>query len=651
MRGFLSSLQRNSSGSILPLVAATVPVIIALIGSGLDMSRVYKARNRLQSACDAGTLAGRRAVSTNGYDASAKTQATTFFNTNFNNGDLGATSTVFATTSSDSGNLVTATATTDVNTSVMGIIGIDKVDVSVSCSATMGVGNSDITMVLDTTGSMSSTLSGTSQTRIQALRAAMKNFYTTIATATQGSNARVRYGFVPYSSSVNVGKLIYDLDPTFLTDEKWIQSREAMFNTITETVFSGWATPVITGSVTLSTESNGSTSQYSSTNYTTLTACNATLAALPGNGVWANNGSSTKTTTTTTNVAGQQVVTTITAQPQRKTNYVCQLQNQTRYRVYYYYTTRTSNTYSYATSNAVYTTTTRQEFSHYTYKNHKYDVSSYKQFLPVSVKNGTSGAAVSYTWNGCIEERQTTPASSFSYSSLTGMSPSAALDLNIDDEPGSDNATKWAPMWPDVAYYRTYTSNGNTYLSPNAETTQGSKASSYCPQRAQLLSTMNQAAFNAYADSLIAEGSTYHDIGMIWGLRLSSPTGPWQDMVNVAPTNGGKVSRHIIFMTDGIMEPTTSVQSSYGIEWHDRRVTTDGSTNQAARHTARFRALCDAAKGKGYRVWVIAFGSSLTTDLSYCSSANSSYTASNATQLNTAFQEIAKNVGELRVYQ
>lgn len=648
MRGFLSRLHRDSSGSILPLVAATVPVIIVLIGSGLDMSGVYKARNRLQSACDAGTLAGRRAVSSNGYDAAAKAQADTFFNTNFNSGDLGARNTLFVTSSSDSGNLVTGRATTSVGTSVMGIIGVDAVDVEIDCSATMGVGNSDITMVLDTTGSMSSTLSGSTQTRIQALRAAMKNFYTTIASATQGSNARVRYGFLPYSSSVNVGRLIYNLDPAYLVDAWPIQSREPVYRTITETVFTGWAAPVITGSQSYGTETSGNTSQQSSTNYPTLLQCNA---ALPAATAWANNGSATNSTGTTTNGAGQQVVTTTTAQPQRKTSYVCQMQTLTRYRIFYYYTTRTAYTYSYATSSAVYETRTRQEFDHFAYKQRTYDVSNYKQFVATSVNNGSSGAAVSYTWNGCIEERQSTPGSNFSYSSATGMAPSAALDLNIDSPPDNDNSTKWAPMWPDVAYYRTYVQNGNTYLSPNAETTQGTRASSYCPQRAQLLATMNQAAFDAYADSLNAEGSTYHDIGMIWGLRLSSPTGPWQNLVNSAPTNGGKVSRHIIFMTDGIMEPTTSVQSSYGIEWHDRRVTTDGFSNQAARHTARFRALCDAAKAKGFRVWVIAFASGMTTDLSYCASDNSSYTAANSAQLNTAFQEIAKNVGELRVYQ
>lgn len=649
MARFIERLFASNVGSVLPIAAASVPVIVALIGGGLDINRVYKARNRLQSACDAGTLAGRRAVTTNGYDAAARNQANAYFNTNFVEGELGATGTTFTTASTNGGNLISGTAATTVQTAVMNLLGVDTIPVSVACSATMGVGNSDITMVLDTTGSMGNTLSGTSQTRIQALRVAMKNFYDTVATATQGSNARIRYSFVPYSSSVNVGRLIYNLNPAYLADTWPIQTREPVFNTITEQVFTGWSAAVNTSEQTYSTETIGSTSQHSSTNYNSQATCNN---ARPADVAWANNGSATSSSSTTTNGAGQQVVTTTTTQPQRKTTYVCQLQSSNRWRVFYYYTTRNFITRNYATSDPIYETRTRQEFSNWAYRQvSNVDTSVYKTFTAVSKPNGSNGTAASYTWGGCIEERESDATSSISYSSVTGMSPSTALDLDVDLVPDGNPETKWGPMWPELAYYRTTTVWGTTYLTDAVQTSQGSKASSYCPHQAQLLSTMNQSAFYSYADALAAAGSTYHDLGMLWGLRLSSPQGPWADTVNIAPTNGGKVSRHIIFMTDGQMEPSTTIQSSYGIEWHDRRITDDGSSNQAARHTLRFRALCDNAKDKGFRVWVIAFASSLTSDLTYCASSNSSFLATNATQLNSAFQEIAKNVGELRVYQ
>lgn len=648
MARFIRRLFASTGGSVLPIAAASVPVIVALIGGGLDINRVYKARNRLQTACDAGTLAGRRAVTTNGYDTAAQNQANAYFNTNFVEGELGTTGTTFTTASANNGNLISGTASTTVQTAVMNLLGVETIPVSVACSATMGVGNSDITMVLDTTGSMGNTLSGTSQTRIQALRVAMKNFYDTVATATQGSNARIRYSFVPYSSSVNVGRLIYNLDPAYLADTWQIQSREPVYNTITEQVFTGWAAPVNTSEQTYSTEIVGSTSQYSSTNYTSQANCNN---ARPADLAWANNGNATTSSSTVTNGSGQQVVTTTTTQPQRKTTYLCQQTNNNRWRVFSFNTTRNYIMRSYATSDPIYETRTRQEFASWAYKEVSVDTSVYKTFAAVSKPNGTSGAAASYTWGGCIEERESDATDSISYSSSDGMSPSTALDLNVDMVPDDDPDTKWGPMWPELAYYRTVSNWQGTFLTNAVQTSQGSRANSKCPYQAQLLSTMNQSAFYSYADSLIADGSTYHDLGMLWGLRLSSPQGPWADTVNIAPTNGGKVSRHIIFMTDGQMEPSNTIQSSYGIEWHDRRVTDDGVSNQAARHTLRFRALCDNAKDKGFRVWVIAFASSLTSDLTYCASSNSSFLATNATQLNSAFQEIAKNVGELRVYQ
>lgn len=647
MTGWLSRLQLNSTGSILPLAAIALPVILTMVGSGLDMSRVYKARNRLQTACDAATLAGRRAVTNDGYDTDEQAVASTYFNTNFVESDVGATGTTFVSSSPDQGNFVVGSAETSVKMAVMGAMGFDTFDISVSCQATLGVGNSDITMVLDTTGSMGSTLSGTSQTRIQALRAAMKNFYDTLAMEASGSNARVRYSFVPYSSSVNVGRLIHDRDPNFLADQWPIQSREPVFRTINEQVFVGWNEPVYTSSENYSAEMSGPASQFSSTNYSSQTNCNS---ARPADTAWTDNGATSESSSTTSN-SGRQVVTTTTTQPQIRTRYTCQRTNNDGrpWRVFSYYVTRNFLTYQYATSDAIFETRTRQEFSNWAYKQVNFSTVDYKRFAPATVNNGANGTPISYTWNGCIEERDTVATGSVSYSNLLGMSPSDAQDLNIDKLPqDGDEATKWGPMWPELAYYRL---NSYNNLTNEPETTRGTKAQSFCPQRAQLLQEMEQSSFYNYADSLVAAGSTYHDLGLMWGLRLNSPEGPWQELVNATPTNGAKVARHIIFMTDGMMEPNYAIQSTYGVEWHDRRITDDGYSNLAARHTARFRALCDVAKAKGFRVWVIAFASSFTSDLTYCASSNSSFFATNATQLNSAFQDIAKSVGELRVYQ
>ncbi|WP_204280711.1 hypothetical protein, partial [Serratia marcescens] len=46
-----------------------------------------------------------------------------------------------------------------------------------------------------------------SNARIKALRAAVLNFYDTL-TSSADPTTNIRYGFVPYSSTVNVGKII-----------------------------------------------------------------------------------------------------------------------------------------------------------------------------------------------------------------------------------------------------------------------------------------------------------------------------------------------------------------------------------------------------------------------------------------------------------
>lgn len=214
----------------MPIAAIGTLVSLALVGGGVDMSRAYMVQSRLLAACDAGVLAGRKAVSTNGFDAAVSTTASNYFNANFNEQDQGATNTVFVPASANNGNTIDGTATTKLNTIIMKVFGFAKFDLSVNCTATMGVGNSDIVMVLDTTGSMDEWIDG--EAKIVSLREAMNNFYDTVAAATAGSNARIRYGFVPYSSSVNVGKLLYTENPAYLVDSYDIQSRRPVYKQI-----------------------------------------------------------------------------------------------------------------------------------------------------------------------------------------------------------------------------------------------------------------------------------------------------------------------------------------------------------------------------------------------------------------------------------
>jgi hypothetical protein len=637
----------DTAGNVFPLAAAGIFVIAAMVGGGVDMSRAYMAKNRLQAACDAGVLAGRKTVTNAGLDTASTTMANNFFNANFNTVQQDVVNPVFTPTTDDDGVTIKATASATVNTTIMKIFGKTSMAVNVECSASLGISNSDVTMVLDTTGSMDTVLSGSTQTRIQALREAMKSFYTTLDTSAKGGDARIRYAFVPYASTVNVGHLLTDLDTRYIRNSWPIQSRVPLWNTIVTPTFDSWGTPVnATSEPNYSSTSYSSWVNYTTTRYGSSTAC---TNALPANVAFANTGSPSVESDTTINGSGQQVVTTTSTQLQTTTEYRCTGTGSNR-RHQIRTGTRNAETIQTATSDPVYIDVTSYEFNKWEYRQVTVDTSVYKTYAAVTTTNGTDGTAeTSAAWGGCIEERATTNATSFSYSALTGISPSAATDLDMDSAPNvSIDSTKWAPLWPELSYRR-LDSSGNATNSATSD--YGRKTSSRCPARAQLLTEMAQTAFNAYADSLVTGGSTYHDIGMAWGGRVSSPQGMWQSNVNLDPANGAEVSRHLIFMTDGIMEPNNTIQQAWGIEYHDRRITTDGSTNDATLHTSRFNALCEAIKDKGIRVWVISFGTSLTTSLTTCASPESSYLAANSSQLNAAFINIATQVGELRVVQ
>lgn len=653
---FAARLVRSTTGSVLPMVAAGTFVLLGLVGGGVDMARAYKAQRHLQAACDAAALAGRHAVLSNGFDDTAKAKAQEFFNANYNPTEQGTTDTVFSPTSDDNGDTIVGTASAKLATVIMRVFGIKSLNLSATCTASMGIGNSDVTFVLDNTGSMAWTPDGnytwdSTATRIYALQQAMLSFYDTVAASNSGSNARIRYAFVPYSSSVNVGQLLMNLDSNYVANTMTISTRKPV----------NWG-PVVSTWTDTGTPTNPqqqSSSQYGSTAYSDLPSCNSAKPADETS--WTTYSTSTSTSTTfdpSRGANGQMVTATGTQQNQREAYYECQYQGYGRhhgggYFVYQGYYTRQLTSYTYQAQDPIFVTTPGASFSSWLYGEFPVDVSTYKTGASASALVASSHGNAAYntpsTWPGCIQERQTTPATSFTFDSLaTGITPSAALDLDIDSAPTGDDATKWKPLWGSVTFGRGSTA---TSLTGNSSS---SDSATYCPYHAQLLTEMNRSDFANYVNAMTPVGSTYHDIGLLWGARLSSTTGIFADNVNQAPSNGGAVSRHLILMTDGELEPSLTVNSAYGLEKNDHRVTTDGnSQTQYDNHRARYLAICQAIKARGIRLWVIAFGADVTlsSDLQTCASPNSAFKADDAGQLNTQFQKIAKQVGELRITQ
>lgn len=616
LKGFLGRLLQSQAGNVLAMVAAGVFPMLGLLGGGIDMSRIFLAKNRLQFACDSGALAGRKMMGGGAWSANsnkANTTAENIFNANFVSGAYG-TSGLTKAFSEDAGN-VTGTASVVVPMMIMKVFGFTTKTISVTCSAEMRIPNTDVMFVLDTTGSMGSKAnSSDTMTKINGLKLAVKCFYEALAkldindancgsTPSGGNSANVqlRFGFVPYSSNVNVGGLL---------SNDWV-ANNALYQSRVSALTGGWSY--------YSGDSNTQTI-YDLSSCPTVNTKN-TVMNTPSQGLRTTNGD--------------------------------------------WYSNCTQQWWNgnWSVSRNRYTDYVEQPDYAYTYQPVTHDVSGlkaggYSWNSSVNLPIGYANAMTSVAWDGCIEERQTWKNSDGNATDDYDPVPASAYDMDIDMVPNPANpATQWKPLLPNAVWGR-YNSSGNNSYANITSTSDLSRNYSYaCPVASRKLQEYPTAnTFKNYVNSLSANGNTYHDIGLAWGARIMSPTGLFASE-NAFTPEGGQIERHLIFMTDGDTVTSTTGYTSQGVAWWDRRQTTNSSAPSTGilddTVNARTTALCTAIKNKNITLWVISYGNGVSsaaqTRLQNCASPGRFYSASDSASLIAQFKAIADEISQLRL--
>ena len=682
----MASLRRDVRGNTMAIMAAAIIPLAGMVGGGVDIARLYIVKTRLQHACDAGALAGRKSMgggtwnqTANGTANYPNSVAEKFFDSNYQSDAYGATNRT--RTFTEAAGKVTGTATAVLPMTLMKIFGRDSETLTVTCDAEMRLPNTDVMFVLDTTGSMACRPSDASQpycnsnipfaeSRIAGLRIAVKCFYQIVArldvadtdcegsepSGGTGDQVQIRFGFVPYATNVNVGKLL----PTeYFSDSAPYQTRKV--NHITYT-YPNAGTPSNTGTTTGSYVTGAWEDKATSVNASASNKCAGLLPAdtSPTAG---SQGSAYNVVTTPGPGTGVQTVT---------------YKRDTVWTKYHYqydsYTTSGTDRCLYDRQPSTMTQTdsyTRQDVGvpqvYWDYGQYNVNISGLKSgtswnnsFVAQVADNGGDSTI---TWDGCIEERQTTQTTNFS------PIPAAAKDLDIDLIPNSD-ATRWKPALPRLIFTRRTTSGANYNATDWAGTNTGSwntaeqtnvtndytNGSSYsCPTEARRLqSWTDPATFSTYVNSLTPDGATYHDIGLLWGARLMSATGIFSSD-NAFTPQGGEIERHLIFMTDGDTNANDYDYAAYGLPYFDHRQTGASPTKDQLddQVNARFLALCTAVKNKNITLWVISFGASTSvenqTRLSQCASSGRYFTAADSAALQVTFKSIADQISQLRL--
>jgi Flp pilus assembly protein TadG len=302
--------------------------------------------------------------------------------------------------------------------------------------------------------------------------------------------------------------------------------------------------------------------------------------------------------------------------------------------------------------------------------------------LPTQIGTG-AGIARTIPWLGCVEERRmdntitgTTPLTSI---------PVNAIDLNVKiSSSSSDDNTRWRPYLPDIFYARdgrwgyempdsdynlcpapafklqeiaNYSSAILDFENPVVfdNTDNGINESAWYPYVAPSASNPNLATFENYINRIALTPGTAHEPGFIWGLHLLSGQGMFGSE-NPSFFESSPVSRHLVFMTDGEVNPGEDKYSFSGFNMQDGRLAPASTSDPDMKtiQNRRLRIMCEEAKRQGITVWVVVIkaGVSNDADLKACASSTSQFkSAASTTELINSFTAIAQSIGGLRLSQ
>ncbi|MFZ3032494.1 MAG: pilus assembly protein [Parvibaculum sp.] len=193
IRAFINRWMADRSGSYAVIFAISLVPILIAIGAAVDLSQAYIVKQRLTRALDAAGLAvgGMTGLTT----AELQVAAQNFFNANYPASKIGTPATLVVTSNA---NTVALTVSATMPTSIMGIVGVDTLQISAKSQITRMGKKLEVALVLDTTGSMGSS------SKLTTMQSAAKNLIDTVSAAAVNPGD-VKIAIVPFTVDVKVG--------------------------------------------------------------------------------------------------------------------------------------------------------------------------------------------------------------------------------------------------------------------------------------------------------------------------------------------------------------------------------------------------------------------------------------------------------------
>lgn len=191
--GRISRFAAARRGNVATMFAILLIPLIGLVGAAVDYSTAYRAKERIQNALDATSLAVNRAIGTMS-EADLRALAQTTFAANMGGTREAELSRVDISTGEHTVSLEAKGRST---TMFLAVLGVDKFDLGASSTTISGQQTFEIALVLDNSGSMQGS-------KIRDLRDAAR-LLVDVLFAGQSVSDVISVAVVPFAGAVNVG--------------------------------------------------------------------------------------------------------------------------------------------------------------------------------------------------------------------------------------------------------------------------------------------------------------------------------------------------------------------------------------------------------------------------------------------------------------
>jgi hypothetical protein len=285
-----------------------------------------------------------------------------------------------------------------------------------------------------------------------------------------------------------------------------------------------------------------------------------------------------------------------------------------------------------------------------------------------SAYNAASGGGTTVQWGGCVAE----PTSSGENAAGTGV-------LTVSGNPDTSEPTaaaSWYPFWWP-------SSSGNPWTTATAQDQTheplGAVVAHYdqnpgpnqgCPvprlPLTDLTTTVGQTTITNTINSMWPRdaGGTQVHVGLTWGWRVLSSTGPFTanngHPLDYASATSQGWKKIIVLMTDGTEEmPVSTDYTGFGYLQDGKLGTATSTTTATSNLDTRLQTTCDNIKASNdngtpnYMIYTIGLGSdgASNTILRNCAGNGGFFSAATPTNLQQVFQNIANSIVHLRLTQ